>query len=76
MFVLYGPYVNNFKHIYNYLDKIKLSKKVGNIQNLNKKIKILFKNKNKSKLVVKKVKKFGDKILISTVKEIERELNK
>jgi len=75
-FVLYGPYVNNFKHIYNYLDKIKLSKKVGNIQNLNKKIKILFKNKNKSKLVVKKVKKFGDKILISTVKEIERELNK
>ena len=74
-FVLYGPYVNNFKHIYNYLDKIKLSKKVGNIQNLNKKIKILFKNKNKSKLVVKKVKKFGDKILISTVKEIERVLN-
>ena len=43
-FVLYGPYVNNFKHIYNYLDKNKLSKKVGNIQNLNKKIKILFKN--------------------------------
>ena len=75
-FVLYGPYVNNFKHIYNYLDKIKLSKKVGNIQNLNKKIKILFKNKSKSKLVVKKVKKFGDKILISTVNEIERELNK
>ncbi len=74
-FVLYGPYVNNFKNIYNYLDKINLSKKVNNIQNLNKKIKILFKNKNKSKLVVRKVKKFGDKILISTVKEIERVLN-
>ena len=75
-FVLYGPYVNTFKNIYDYLDKIKLSKKVSNIQNLNKKIKILFKNKSKSKIVVRKVKKFGNKILIKTIKEIEKELNK
>ncbi len=74
-FVLYGPYVNNFKNIYNYLDKIKLSQKVSNTRNLNKKIKILFKNKSKSKAVVRKVKKFGNEILISTIKEIEKELN-
>ena len=73
-FVLYGPYVNNFKNIYNYLDKIKLSQKVSNIRNLNKKIKILFKNKSKSKAVVRKVKKFGNEILINTIKEIEKEL--
>ena len=73
-FVLYGPYVNNFKNIYNYLDKIKLSQKVSNTRNLNKKIKILFKNKSKSKAVVRKVKKFGNEILINTIKEIEKEL--
>ena len=75
-FVLYGPNVNNFKNIYNYLDKIKVSKKVVNDKNLNKNIKELFRNKSKSKLVVKKVKKFGDRILISTIREIERTLHK
>ena len=74
--VLHGPYVHNFKNIYDYLNKINLAKKVGNEKNLNKNIEILFKNENKSKLVTKRVKKFGDKILTNTIKEIKRSMYK
>ena len=61
---------------FSFLNKINLAKKVGNEKNLNKNIEILFKNKNKSKLVTKRVKKFGDKILTNTIKEIKRSMYK
>ena len=70
--VLHGPNVHNFKNIYNYLDRIKLSTKVVNDKSLCKSIDKLFKSKTKTKSVVKKVKKLGDKILINTIKEIEK----
>ena len=74
--VLYGPYVNNFKNIYNYLDKIKVSKKVEETKSLYKNIELLIRNKSKTKSVIKKVKNLGDKILIITIKEIQRSLIK
>ena len=69
--ILYGPYVDNFKHIYNYLDKIKVSKKIQDNKSLCKNIEALIRNKNKTKSFVKKIKNLGDKFLIITIKEIE-----
>mgnify|MGYP001257197861 CR=1 FL=1 len=74
--VLYGPHIDNFKNIYNYLDRIKVSKKVRGSKSLQKNIELLIRNKNKTKSVIKKVKKLGDNILILTMKEIERSLTK
>ncbi len=74
--VLYGPYIDNFKNIYSYLDKIKVSKKIHDNKSLYKNIETLIKNKSKTKSVVKRVKNLGDKILILTIKEIENTLIK
>ena len=69
--VLHGPYVNNFKNIYNYLNKIQVSKKIESEKSLKKNIEILITNKKNTKYLIKKVKKLGDKILINAKKEIE-----
>ena len=74
--VLYGPYVDNFKSIYNYLDKIKVSKRIQGDKSLYKNIETLIRNNRKTKSVVKKVKNLGDKILIMTIKEIKKTLVK
>ena len=74
--VLYGPHVDNFKSIYNYLDKIKVSKKIQGDKSLYKNIEALIRNNRKTKSVVKKVKNLGDKILIMTIKEIIKTLVK
>ena len=74
--VLYGPHVENFKSIYNYLDKIKVSKKIQGDKSLYKNIETLIRNNRKTKSVVKKVKNLGDKILIMTIKEIKKTLVK
>ncbi len=69
--ILYGPHVNNFKNIYNYLDKIKVSKKIQDNKSLCKNIESLIRNKSKTKSFVKRIKNLGDKFLITTIKEIE-----
>ena len=74
--VLYGPHVDNFKSIYNYLDKIQVSKKIQGDKSLYKNIETLIRNNRKTKSVVKKVKNLGDKILIMTIKEIKKTLVK
>ena len=74
--VLHGPYVNNFKNIYNYLKKIHVTKEIKNEKSLKKNIEILIKNKKNTKSLIKKVKKLGDKILISAKKEIENTIIK
>ena len=74
--VLHGPYVDNFKNIYNYLKKIHVTKEIKNEKTLKKNIEILIKNKKNTKSLIKKVKKLGDKILISTKKEIENTIIK
>ena len=74
--VLHGPYVNNFKNIYNYLKQIHVTKEIKSEKSLKKNIEILIKNKKNTKSLIKKVKKLGDKILISAKKEIENTIIK
>ena len=73
--ILHGPNVSNFKEIYEYLNKIKISTKINNkkkmLQSLNK---IFVMNKN-SKKIEKKLKIVGKKILNSTYKEISLIIN-
>ena len=66
--VLHGPYVENFKEIYGYLKKLKLSTKINNPSELSSKLENLFSKKNKSKIIQNKLGKIGDKILINTYK--------
>ena len=72
--VLLGPYVNNFKNIYNYLKQIHVTKEIKSEKSLKKNIEILIKNKKNTKSLIRKVKKLGGKILISAKKEIETQL--
>ncbi|MFL2897357.1 MAG: 3-deoxy-D-manno-octulosonic acid transferase [Candidatus Pelagibacter sp.] len=74
--VLHGPNIDNFKNIYNYLHKIKVSKKIQGHKSLYKNIEKLVRNKSNVKSVIKRMKKLGDKILILTIKEIGNTLLK
>ena len=74
--ILHGPNVSNFKEIYNFLNKQKISKK---IINLNQTTNILYKllNSKKSQKNVKdKINKIGQKILEKNINEINLILNK
>ena len=68
--VLHGPHVDNFKDIYNFLNRIKVSKKIESEKGLTKNIEILFKNKETTRSITKKVKNLGTNILNSAKKEI------
>ncbi len=68
--VLHGPYVNNFKNIYNYLNQIKISKKIKSEKSLKKNIENLINKKENTRSIVKQVKTLGDKILITAKNEI------
>jgi len=62
--------VENFKEIYEYLSKIKLSSVINSQSELLIKLENLFSKKNNSKKILKKLNKIGNKILINTYKEI------
>jgi len=68
--ILYGPNVNNFKEIYGYLDKLKISSKVHNHNQLSNKLDKLFLKKQSSKKIQHKLNSIGNKILIDTYKHI------
>ena len=65
--ILHGPYVENFKDVYNYLKSLKASKEVKNLNQLVEKI--TFK---KDKIIKNKIKKIGDTILKKTIDEINQ----
>ena len=70
--VIHGPFTDNFKEVYNLLDKINISSKINNIYQAKKEI-IL--NLNKKKNISKNFKKLNDigkKILIENLKEIKK----
>ena len=69
--ILYGPYVNNFKKIYDYLDKIQVSKKIRGDKSLFKNIELLISNKSKGRSVIRRVSNLGDRISKFVIKEIE-----
>ena len=70
--ILHGPNVENFKEIYNYLGKLKISLKVNNYSQLSTKLISFLSKKNRSNLIQNKLNKIGDKILNDTYNEIYR----
>ena len=68
--ILHGPNIENFKEIYNYLGKLKISLKVNNYSQLSTKLISLLSKKNKSNLIQNKLNKIGDKILSDTYNEV------
>ena len=68
--ILYGPNINNFSEIYNFLDKINVSSKVYNNLQMIKKLNKLFLKKNNPNKIQFKLNLIGKKILYNSYKEI------
>ena len=74
--ILHGPNIWNFFEIYSLLNNYKVSDKVKNINQLSFKVEKMLKNKNSSKKIQLKIKEIGNKILNSTLNEINIFINK
>ena len=70
--VLHGNYTFNFKDVYKMLEKEKLSLKVRNSKDLEKKTLGLFNNKKNNYNKVRKLKKIGNVILKKNLTELEK----
>ena len=68
--ILHGNYTFNFKDIYKMLEKEKLSLKVNNIKDLEKKALTLLNNKKNNLNKIKKLKRIGDLILKKNLNEL------
>ena len=68
--VLHGPNVSNFKEIYHFLKKRRISDKVNNLNQLVAKLDKNLKKKVHSKKIIQNLNKEGSKILEKTYKEI------
>ncbi len=70
-FILYGPHIENFKEVYEMLEKLKITKRVNSVKNMKsvvrKKINFLKRN-----TVSKKLKYLGYNILNKNLHEIEK----
>ncbi len=73
--IIYGPYVQNFKEVYELLDKNKVSDKVNNVEQLTHKVGILIKKNKGSKNLEDKINKLGKRILEKTLSEFRFYLN-
>ena len=69
--VNYGPNVNNFKEIYSFLDKLKISDKVNNASQLTNKLNKLLSNKQNPKKIKNKLNLIGERTLNATYKQID-----
>ena len=74
--ILHGPHVWNFDEIYNLLKKNKVSNKVTSPNQLRYKVDKMLNNKNNNKKSDFKIKNLGNKILTSTLNEINIYINK
>jgi len=74
--ILHGPNIWNFDEIYSLLKKYKVSNKVKNIDQLTFNVDKIFTNTNNSKNLESKIKSLGNKILNSTLNEIDFFINK
>ena len=70
--VLHGPNVSNFREIYNFLNKKKLSKKISNQDQLINCVIKYFNSKNNSKKIIEDLHLIGMEILNKTYKEINK----
>ena len=70
-YILYGPHVENFKEVYEMLEKLKITRRVNSIKNMKSVVrqKINFLQGN---TVNKKLKYLGDKILNKNLYEIKK----
>tara|TARA_Y100000996_G_scaffold412374_1_gene398329 strand:+ start:556 stop:1806 length:1251 start_codon:yes stop_codon:yes gene_type:complete len=63
--IIHGPYVDNFKDVYNLLENFKISKKVFSSKTLASSISF-----NKNSMSGNRIKNLGEKILKKTIKEL------
>ena len=68
--ILHGPNVSNFKEIYQFLKKNKISQKINNYNVMIKSLDNLLSKKNNSKKIQNKLNLIGNKILKKTYNEI------
>ena len=74
--ILHGPNVFNFKEIYEFLNKQKISKKIYNLNQASNILGKLFKTKTSNKNIKNKIKLIGNKILKKHIQEINLILKK
>ena len=74
--ILHGPNVFNFKEIYEFLNKQKISKKIYNLNQASNILGKLFKTKTSNKNIKNKIKLIGNKILKKHIQEINFILKK
>ena len=74
--ILHGPHVWNFDEIYALLKKYNVSNKVKNTKQLTQVVDKMLTYKNNSKKIKLKIKKLGNKIINSTLDEINFLINK
>ncbi len=74
--ILHGPNVWNFHEIYSLLNKNNVSKKIKNLDQMTLNIDKMLKNKVDPQTIKIIIKKLGDKILKSTLKEVNFLINK
>ena len=73
--ILHGPNISNFKEIYEYLNRIKISTKINNKKMMLQKLNKVFVMNKKSKIIQKKLKIIGQRILKTTYKEVNLIIN-
>ncbi len=67
--IIHGPFINNFKEVYKFLDNNGIALKANNFRNMNKLISTSIKNINTNR-EYEKIKKIGTRILNETTREI------
>ena len=68
--ILSGPHVENFKDVYKFLEKNRISQKISNQVNLVNNLNKLFYRKKQTTKIQRKIKLIGSKILERSYKEI------
>ena len=74
--ILHGPNIWNFDEIYNLLKKNKVSNKIKNLNQLSLNVEKMLNNKKKYKSLEPKIRNLGNKILTSTLNEINFYINR
>ena len=74
--ILHGPNIWNFDEIYGLLNKHNVSKQINNFNQMTYNIDKIFRYKNNSKNIKSIIKNLGNKILSSTIKEVNFFINK
>ena len=74
--ILHGPHVWNFSEIYNLLKKNNVSKKIITPNQLTYEVDKILNNKNDNRNLELKIKSLGNKILTSTLNEVNIYINK